>query len=274
MKRNLVARCVFALFALSCLDAGVAAGAADPAKVLRIASPAIDTLDPQQYTDDPSFRVLMTIFESLYEWDYLASPPKLTPLTASGPIEITSDGKTWTAHVRPGILFTDDPAFKGKPRELTADDYVYSYKRWIDPSGRRRGSPIVTDLIVGARLTPDSKAPKLTLSQRTGAVSREVETLWKKNMDAIGLSMGFAVAPFQDMVKALESGKYQLYYGASGGSPSGHRPVAVAELGRRTPCAAAAAMRTGCGSLIPTCPRRVAGAATSDRRRRRRCRCR
>ena len=59
-----------------------------------------------------------------------------------------------------GILFTDDPAFKGKPRELIADDYVYSYKRWLDPNLRRGGQPILTDLIIGAR--PVVEAAKKT----------------------------------------------------------------------------------------------------------------
>jgi hypothetical protein len=35
-----------------------------------------------------------------------------------------------------GILFTDDAAFKGKPRELV-EDCVYSYKRWLDPNAPR-----------------------------------------------------------------------------------------------------------------------------------------
>ena len=33
---------------------------------------------------------------------------------------------TWTIRIKPGIYFADDPAFKGKKRELTAADYVYS----------------------------------------------------------------------------------------------------------------------------------------------------
>ena len=133
-----------------------AAHAADPAKVLRLASPDIETLDPQQYADDPSFQVLMAIFEPLYEWDYLASPPKLAPLTAAAQPEITDGGKTWTIRIRKGIRFTDDPAFGGKARELTADDYVYSYKRWMDPNGRRGGQPILTDLVIGARSVVDA----------------------------------------------------------------------------------------------------------------------
>src|SRR5689334_623034 len=136
----------------------LSAHAADPSKVLRLASPDIDTLDPQNYTDDPSFQIIMALFEPAYEWDYLASPPKLTPLTAEGLPEITDNDKTWTIHLKHGIYFVDDPAFKGKPRELTADDYVYAYKRWIDPNGRRGGSPIFTDLIVGAREVVDQAA--------------------------------------------------------------------------------------------------------------------
>src|SRR5689334_8075025 len=85
------------------------AHAADPAKVLRIASPDIDTLDPQNYSDDPSFQIMMALFEPAYEWDYLASPPKLTPLTADGPPVITDNEKTWTIQLKHGIHFTDDP---------------------------------------------------------------------------------------------------------------------------------------------------------------------
>src|SRR6202163_3859667 len=133
-----------------------AAGAADPNKILRVAANDIDTLDPHQYNDNPSFEVLISIFEPLYEWDYFESPPKLSPLTATAPIDISDGGKPWTMRVKPGIFFTDDPAFKGKPRELVAEDYVYSYKRWLDPNLRRGGSPITTDLIVGMRSVVDA----------------------------------------------------------------------------------------------------------------------
>ena len=150
-KRLRLALPLLAVCAFAC-----AAHAADPAKVLRLASPDIDTLDPQQYADDPSFQIIMAIFEPLYEWDYLASPPRLAPLTAAALPEITDGGKTWTVRMKKGIRFTDDPAFGGKPRELTAGDYVYSFKRWMDPNGRRGGSPIITDLIIGARPVVDA----------------------------------------------------------------------------------------------------------------------
>jgi ABC-type oligopeptide transport system substrate-binding subunit len=44
----------------------------------------------------------------------------------------------------PGIYFQDDPAFKGSPRELVAQDFVYAWKRIFDP---RWKSPIVSGLM-------------------------------------------------------------------------------------------------------------------------------
>ena len=47
--------------------------------------------------------------------------------------EVSPDYRTFTFRLRPGIYFQDDPAFKGKTRELVAADYVYSWKRIYDP---------------------------------------------------------------------------------------------------------------------------------------------
>lgn len=129
---------------------------ADPTKILRVAVFDIDTLDPQQYSDHPSFSVIQALFEPAFEWDYLSRTPKLTPLTAAAPARIDDAGRTWTIRLKRGIRFVDDPAFLGKPRELVAEDYVYAYKRWLDPNLRRGGQPVLTDLIVGARPVVDA----------------------------------------------------------------------------------------------------------------------
>ena len=50
--------------------------------------------------------------------------------------EVADDFRTWTVRIRPGIYFADDPAFKGRPRELIAADYVYTWKRFFDPATR------------------------------------------------------------------------------------------------------------------------------------------
>ncbi len=111
------------------LAGAASAGTADPDKILRVASPDIEPLDPHQYTDDPSFEVLRALFEGLYEWDYLAMPAQLSPVTAAALPAISADGRTWTIRVQPGIHFVDDPAFGGKRREPVAADCVYSLKR-------------------------------------------------------------------------------------------------------------------------------------------------
>ncbi|MGE5170698.1 MAG: ABC transporter substrate-binding protein [Rudaea sp.] len=130
--------------------------AADMRKVLRIASSDITSLDPQQGTDLYSTRVASGIFEALYEFEYLSTGSKVVPCTASSMPVVTDDGKTWTIRLKTGIRFADDPAFKGKPRELVAEDYAYSIRRSLDPNLRGGGDPALTDLIIGARPVVDA----------------------------------------------------------------------------------------------------------------------
>jgi oligopeptide transport system substrate-binding protein len=142
--------------AVALLALAAAASAADPAKVLRVAGSDIDTLDPHQLQDVFSRDVASTIFEGMYEWSYLDRPPVPVPRTAQAKPEVSADGRTWTVRIKPGIFFTDDPAFGGRPRELTAQDYVYSIKRTLDPNLRGGGDPVATDLIVGMRAPVDA----------------------------------------------------------------------------------------------------------------------
>src|SRR5437763_12070667 len=109
-----------------------------------------------QRTDHRTNWVGVAIFEGLYEWDYLARPTRLFPNTAAGLPQISDDGLTWTVRVKPGIYFTDDPAFRGKPRELVAQDYVYSFKRLLDPNLRPGGSLLLTQTLAGARGAVDA----------------------------------------------------------------------------------------------------------------------
>ncbi len=111
-----------------------AAGWAQATKVLRYAFPVAETsFDPAYVSDLYSRTVIAGLFESLLEFDYMAQPARLRPNTAAALPEISADFKTFTFRIRPGIHFADDPVFKGVKRELTADDYVYSLKRFYDP---------------------------------------------------------------------------------------------------------------------------------------------
>jgi ABC-type transport system substrate-binding protein len=116
---------------------GVDARAADPGKVLHVSLPIAETgFDPQAVNDLYSQYVNRAIFDTLYVYDLLARPYKLVPSVAVALPAISADGKTWTIKVRPGIYFADDPAFKGRRRELTAGDFVYAWKRILDPKTR------------------------------------------------------------------------------------------------------------------------------------------
>ncbi len=107
---------------------------ADPDKVLRTIFPVAETgFDPAATRDLYSNAINEMIFERLYTYDYLASPAKIIPETADGMPEISADGKTYTIKLKKGVFFTPDAAFNGKKRELTVDDYVYSFKRLMDP---------------------------------------------------------------------------------------------------------------------------------------------
>ncbi|HXU65779.1 MAG TPA: ABC transporter substrate-binding protein [Casimicrobiaceae bacterium] len=106
-------------------------------KTLHVAFPVAESgFDPQAIGDTYSDAVCLAIFDPLYRYDYFARPVVLQPNTADGLPEITDGGRTYTIKLKRGIRFAADPAFQGKPRELTADDYVYSIKRVFDPKVR------------------------------------------------------------------------------------------------------------------------------------------
>ena len=124
--------------------------AADPAKVLRISFPVAETgFDPVRVSDLYSNTVTEAIFERLLTYDYLALPARLVPMTAEALPEIADGGRTYVLHLRRGIYFTPDPAFKGKRRELTAEDYVYTFKRMADPKNRSPWAFMVEGKIEG-----------------------------------------------------------------------------------------------------------------------------
>ena len=135
---------LFAVFAVS-----PPLSAANPNKVVRHVFPAAETgFDPAGAQDLYSGTIEQAIFETLLSYDYLARPSKLVPLAAEALPDISDNGKTYTFRIRKGIYFTDDPAFKGKKRELTAADYAYSLKRLIDPKIRSPWAWLVEGKIV------------------------------------------------------------------------------------------------------------------------------
>jgi ABC-type transport system substrate-binding protein len=209
---------------------------ADRNKVLHVASTNIETLDPQRWNDDPSYQIQFAIFEGLYEWDYLGSPSRLVPNTATASPTITDDGRTWTIRVKPGTHFTADPAFEGVRRELVAEDYVYSLKRVLDPAssaGTARSRPTSSSERApsptrqerkdsrGYRLGPDAKPLTLTLTCRQIRAPHESCNAREAEPGGDRLQDGRADGAFQDAIKEVMAGGYQMFFGAQGVDPTG-----------------------------------------------------
>jgi ABC-type transport system substrate-binding protein len=116
-----------------------------PRKVLRIAFTQPESgFDPPKYSDLYSRTVNSHIFEAAYGYDHLARPVQFRPRLAEGMPHSSDDFRVWTVKLRPGIHFADDPAFKGRPREVVADDLAYAFKRVVDPANK---SPFATTVL-------------------------------------------------------------------------------------------------------------------------------
>lgn len=138
------------LAAMTVLAASTATAAADPNKVLRWEFQTAETgFDPALVSDTYSNTVIEAILEPLVTYDYLARPAKLMPLTITAMPEVSDGGKTFLFKLKKGIYFSADPVFKGKKRELVAEDYAYSIKRLMDPKLRAQMRFIVDNKIIG-----------------------------------------------------------------------------------------------------------------------------
>ena len=138
--------CLGLLLACVCtLTQGEQAAPKPPTKkILHYAFEAAESsFDPAQISDIYSSTIVSHIFDGLYDYDYLARPFKIRPNVALGMPETAENFKVWIIRIRPGIYFADDPAFQGQRRELVAQDFVYSFKRYFDPALK---SPSYTSL--------------------------------------------------------------------------------------------------------------------------------
>ncbi len=185
---------------MACVAMALPAHAAE--KVLRTLITTSETgLDPAVASDIASLHLLENLFDPLLRYDYLARPIKLRGNTASALPSYDAATLTYTFQIRPGIYFTPDPAFQGKRREVTAQDYIYSIKRLYDPAlkspwlslfeGKIAGDGVLKtafshDTPVAGLKAPDRYTLQIRLAARdnnflfylatpaTGVVAREV----------------------------------------------------------------------------------------------------
>ncbi len=215
-------------FAAILLAAAFLAGSAHAAdKVLHAYLTTSETgLDPAVASDLASLSVLENVFDPLLRYDYLARPVALRGNTAAALPVVGDAGLSYTFKIRPGIYFTPDPAFKGKKRELTAADYVYSFQRLYDPALK---SPWLS--LFEGKLAGDA-AFKQNFSYATqipGLQATDRYTL-KLRLSAPDNNFLFYLATAASGVVAREV--IEAYPGQSGNHPVGTGPFTVGEWKR------------------------------------------
>ena len=108
--------------------------ATDMNKTLKVAFPVdVTGFDPAATSDLYSAHIDNAIFGNLWEQDYYVRPVRFRPFLAESMPDISADGLTWKVQLKKGLFFSDDPVFKGRKREATANDLIYSWKRLLDP---------------------------------------------------------------------------------------------------------------------------------------------
>ncbi|RZG75413.1 ABC transporter substrate-binding protein [Acinetobacter sp. WCHAc060025] len=169
--------------AISGGELAVAKTPAQPNKVLNLAFEAPDDgFDMVKTYNFYSGNIAEAIFEPLLKYDYLARPVVLVPNTAQTLPKIEQDGKVYTFKIKQGIYFTDDPAFKGKRRELTAQDYIYSIQRISDPKNVSPTFSFIDGKIVGLNQLVDS-------AKKTGKFNYDAPIAGLKALDKYTLQI-------------------------------------------------------------------------------------
>lgn len=109
---------------------------------------AITTSDVSQATDTVSFQTLMNTQEGVYR---LADAGKKTELALAKKVDVSKDGKTYHVTLRDAKWSNGDP--------ITAQDFVYSWRRTVDPKTKSQDAfyfaPVANanDIIAGKKPT-------------------------------------------------------------------------------------------------------------------------
>ncbi len=140
---------------------GSAAHANGGPKVLRYAFRVAETgFDPAQVNDFYSSSIIGNIFDAPLAYDFIARPAKIVTNTAEALPEVSADFTTITVRIRPGIYFQDHPAFKGQRRELVAQDYVYSIKRFYNPKFKSQNVTLLENSKAARPVRDSSGSPE------------------------------------------------------------------------------------------------------------------
>ena len=119
------------------------------------------SLDPQLTTDIPSQRVLDDLFEGLVALSIDGQP--VPGVAASW--EQSADSRTWTFHLRPDARWSNGAA-------VTAQDFVYSWRREVDPKTGSGYAQALAPILNGLEIALGHEPP-----DRLGVEAKDAHTL-------------------------------------------------------------------------------------------------
>ena len=134
------------LLLAGCHDA--ARPAADERRVFRYNQPeALTSLDPAFARNQANWWAVGQLYSGLLELDSTLLPSPALARTFT----ISPDGRTYNFVLRRGVRFHDSEVFPGgQGREVTAADFVYSFKRILDPATASTGRFSARDTVSAA----------------------------------------------------------------------------------------------------------------------------
>jgi oligopeptide transport system substrate-binding protein len=224
-----------ACLACALAAAGPAANSAVERKVLRMAFRAAEAgFDPQRIDDRYSVGVCESLYEPLLTYDYLARPARLVPLVAESVPEPEEGGTRYTFRLKPGILFADDPAFKGAKRELVAKDVEYAIKRFRDPKNRSPYEWLFEHKLVGLDALAEAAKKTGTFDYEARVPGIEVRDRYTVSFKLVAPDFNFLYVLAMPNVVPVAREVIEAYGADTHAHPVGTGPYVLKEWVRRS----------------------------------------
>lgn len=130
--------------------------AAPQAVILRAAlRQPVNGLDPAHATEFNGLTLVARVYEPLYQYKYDGRPDEVEPALAAAMPSLSRDGRTVTIKLREGVRFQADACLAGSTaglgREVSAQDFVESWRRLLDPATASPNRWILDDRVASFR---------------------------------------------------------------------------------------------------------------------------
>jgi peptide/nickel transport system substrate-binding protein len=168
-------------------------------------------LDPGAAYFANDYEVVYATQRPLYSYkpNSFAAP---VPDLASGPAQVSADGKTVTVHIRSGVHYS--PPVN---REVTAADVVYAIDRGANPNVGNAYFPIYFSNLVGAAKASGGPFPGVTAPDKSTIVFHLVKPQASILISALALPLSAPVPPeFARKYDAMKPSAYGNYLVATG----------------------------------------------------------